>query len=226
MANLGNYDIVKLKDLISQLENDVAPLTKTKAKKQSDQEPDKQETETIKNVIQEKTERAIQEKVIKPKQTRTWTAGRAEAVKKMQESRKKQVEDIRNKKKLDVAKTLLSQLEIKQQEQKVPAPEPQLEMGREPDDISSSSSDEEIVVVKKRTSKAKPVIASDKKVIASDKKKKTKTIVIQSESESDDDDEVEIEEVKPKQRAFKSARNKKSVIKVHGEHFNPDNFFV
>lgn len=223
MSNLGNYDIVKLKDLISQLENDATPLTKTKPKKQSEQEIDKQENDTIKNVIQEKTERVIQEKVIKPKQTRTWTAGRAEAVKKMQESRKKQVEDIRNKKKLDVAKTLLTEIQKKQEQSKVSEPElePELGLDREPDndDDDSSSSEEEIII--KKAKKTAP-----KKDKPTDKKKKTKTIIIQSDSETEDDDDDEIEGPKSKQRTFKSARNKKSVIKVHNQQFNPDNFFV
>ena len=211
--DLGKYNVDELKNLISTLENDATPLTKTKAKKVSKEEPVEQPVETI----PEKPER----------QKKGWTPAKQEAFKKVQEARRKQVEEIRNKKKLESAKVLLNELEIREKNEEV---KPQLKREKkqrqleveqeepEPSDTSSSS-EEEIVIKKKSSKKAKPV----------DKKKKTKTIIIQSESDNDSEDDNEEEEIKPKasQRSFKSARNKKSVIKVHGDKtFNPDNFFV
>lgn len=224
MSNLEeNFDIEKLKDLISQLENDATPLTKTKANKVSKNEIAEPKNETIKNVIQEKP---IQEKPIKQKQPVTWTTAKAEAFKKMQEARRQNVEASKRAKKLDVAKVLLNEIVTKKpQKVQKPEPEPELEpelgLDREPDnnDDDSSSSEEEIII--KKAKKSAP-----KKVKPTDKKKKTKTIIIQSDSETEDDDNDEIEEPKSKQRTFKSARNKKSVIKVHNQQFNPDNFFV
>lgn len=213
-TTLGNYDITKLKDLIHTLENDATPLTKTKAKKVTKEQTEDQANETI------------TEEPVKQKQKRTWTPAREEHFKKMQEARRNQVESIRNKKKLESAKVLLSELETKEKNEEV---KPQLkrekfqkqlevEQEQEPDEPSDTSSSEEEIIIKKRSSK-KPV----------DKKKKKKTIIIQSDSDNDSQDDNEEEEIKPKasQRTFKSARNKKSVIKVHGEKtFNPDNFFV
>lgn len=222
MSNLEeNFDIEKLKDLISQLENDATPLTKTKANKVSKNEIAEPKNETIKNVIQEKP---IQEKPIKQKQPVTWTTAKAEAFKKMQEARRQNVEASKRAKKLDVAKVLLNEIVTKKpQKVQKPEPEPELELSREPDDDddnNSSSSEEEIII--KKAKKSAP-----KKVKPIDKKKKTKTIIIQSDSETEDDDnDDEIEGPKSKQRTFKSARNKKSVIKVHNQQFNPDNFFV
>lgn len=206
MADLGEYDIEKLKELISQLDSESGPLTKTKAKKVSKPEPLEQHIETIPE---------------KPK--KGWTPAKQEAFKKVQEARAKQVAEIKKQKTLESAKVLFSELEIKKQTKKEPEPargaEPELDY--EPYDSSSSSSEEEIVIKTKKSSakKAKP---------ATDKKKKTKTIIIQSDSDNDSDDGAEEEKVsKPKSRDFKSARNKKSVVKIHGEKtFNPDNFFV
>jgi hypothetical protein len=217
--DLGKYNVDELKNLISTLENEETPLTKPKAKKVSKEQPVEQPVETI----QEKPER----------QKKGWTPAKQEAFKKVQEARRKQVEEIRNKKKLESAKVLLSELEIKERNEEV---KPQLkrekkqrqlevEQEQEPNEPSdSSSSEEEEIIIKKKS--------SVKKTKNVDKKKKKKTIIIQSESDNDsvdDNEEEEEEEIKPKasQRTFKSARNKKSVIKVHGEKtFNPDNFFV
>lgn len=213
MADLGNYDITKLKDLINTLENENTPLTKPKAKKVTNEDPGNIENITL--------------PVKKPKQKREWTPARVEHLNKLKEVRRKQVEEIRNKKKLESAKILLSELEIREKKEetkpkKQVKQEPELE--QEPDDNddnndSSSSSEEEIVIKKKSKSK------KDKTV---DKKKKKKTIIIESDSDDNSgDNDSDDEPPRPKkQREFKSARNKKSVIKVHGEKFNPNNFFV
>jgi hypothetical protein len=215
--DLGKYDVEELKNLIHTLENDGTPLTKTKAKKVTKEQPVEQPEETI----SEKSEKV----------KKGWTPTKQEAFKKMQEARRKQVEKNKNIKKLESAKVLLSELEIKEKNEEV---KPQLkrekfqkqlevEQDQEPSDTSSS---EEEIIIKKKSSK-KPI---DKPSASPYKKKKKKTIIIQSDSDNDSqDDNEEEEEIKPKasQRTFKSARNKKSVIKVHGEKtFNPDNFFV
>jgi hypothetical protein len=207
MADLGEYDIEKLKELISQLDSESGPLTKTKAKKVSKPEPVEQQIETIPE---------------KPK--KGWTPAKQEAFKKVQEARAKQVAEIKKQKTLESAKVLFSELEIKNKktEPGPPARGADPELDYEPYDSSSSSSEEEIVIKTKKSSakKAKPSV---------DKKKKTKTIIIQSDSDNDDDDNNDGGASAPpkKQRDFKSARNKKSVVKIHGEKtFNPDNFFV
>lgn len=211
-SDLGNYDITKLKDLINTLENENAPLTKPKAKKVTNED-----TGDIENITLP---------VKKPKQKREWTPARVEHLNKLKEVRRKQVEEIRNKKKLESAKILLSELEIREKQEDI-KPKKQVkqepELDQTPDDNddnnSSSSSEEEIVIKKKSKSK------KDKPV---DKKKKKKTIIIESDSDDNsDNNDSDDEPPRPKkQREFKSARNKKSVIKVHGEKFNPDNFFV
>ena len=196
---IGNYDIEKLKDLVTQLENDSEPLTKPKAKKQP------------------KVSEPVETITVPVKQKKGWTPTKQEAFKKVQEARRKQVEGIYKRKKLETAKVLLSELEIREKEEEAKPRKPvKQELEQEPDDndgASSSSSEEEIIVKKK----------SSKKAV--DKKKKKKTIIIQSESDDDSDEEEEPPRPK-KQREFKSARNKKSIIKVHGEPFNPNNFFV
>jgi hypothetical protein len=204
--NLGKYDIEKLKELVTHLENEETPLTKPKPKKVTKEDPADIETVTV---------------AVKPK--KGWTATKQESFKKVQEARRKQVEEINKKKKLESAKVLLSELEIreKQEEAKPKKPvkqEPELQQEPDDDDDPSSSSSEEEIVIKKKSSakKTKPV----------DKKKKKKTIIIQSESDDDSDDDDDEPPRPKKQREFKSARNKKTVIKVHGEKFNPDNFFV
>jgi hypothetical protein len=207
-ADLGKYNVDELKNLISTLENENTPLTKPKSKKVP-----KEETADIETVT------------IPVKQKKGWTAAKQESFKKVQEARRKQVEEIHKKKKLESAKVLLSELEIREKLETKPK-KPVKQEPEEPDDEdddnveqSSSSSEEEIVIKKKSSvKKAKPV----------DKKKKKKTIIIQSESDDDSNsDDNDDEPPRPKkQREFKSARNKKSVIKVHGEKFNPDNFFV
>jgi hypothetical protein len=214
-SDLGSYDITKLRDLITTLENDQTPLTKPKPKKVTKEQSDEQPVETIPDAP-----------VKKEKKPKEWTPARVEHFKKVQEARRKQVEQIRNKKKLESAKVLLSELEIREKnEEAKPQVKPenkqkQLEVEQEPDPdepSDSSSSEEEEIIIKKKSSvkKQKPV----------DKKKKKKTIIIQSESDDDSEDDEEPPRPK-KQREFKSARNKKSVIKVHGEPFNPNNFFV
>jgi hypothetical protein len=198
---IRNYDVEKLKDLVTELENDSEPLTKPKAKKQP------------------KVSEPVETITVPVKQKKGWTPTKQEAFKKVQEARRKQVEGIYKKKKLESARVLLSELEIRKKEEETkPKPvQTKQELQQEPDDnddTSSNSSKEEIIVKKK----------SSKKAV--DKKKKKKTIIIQSESDDDSDEEEEELPKAKKQREFKSARNKKSIIKVHGEAFNPDKYFV
>lgn len=215
MGELGNYDIEKLKDLISHLENEETPLTKTKAKPVSKEKPVEQKNDSIEE---------------KPK--KGWTPTKQEAFKKMQEKRRTAVDAINRRKKLESAKVLLSELEIRQQsnpEIGEPKPkktvkkqqvEPELQQEPDDEDDSNSSSSEEEIVIKKKSSSKKTASAP------TDKKKKKKTIIIQSDSDdSDSDGGSPLQKAHP-QREFKSARNKKSVIKVHKESFNPGNFFV
>jgi len=135
----------------------------------------------------------------------------------MVEKRKKQVEDIRNSKKLQGAKILLNQAlktdEVKkelpkQEEVKKELPKKDIKYKEKE---NSEEEEEEIIYLSK---KSKP-------------KKKIKKIVIQ-ESESETESEQE-EIIKKPVRNFKSAQNKKSVIKVHQPevyNYNPNNFFV
>lgn len=142
----------------------------------------------------------------------------------MVEKRKKQVEDIRNSKKLQSAKILLKEVtkeDIKKEDIKKELPK-QEDIKKElpKKDIkykekeNSEEEEEEIIYLSK---KSKP-------------KKKIKKIVIQ-ESESESESESEQEEIiKKPVRNFKSTQNKKSVIKVHQPsqeyNYNPNNFFV
>ena len=134
---IGNYDIEKLKDLVTQLENDSEPLTKPKAKKQP------------------KVSEPVETITVPVKQKKGWTPSKQEAFKKVQEARRKQVEGIYKKKKLESAKVLLSELEIREKQEEAKPKKPvkqEPELQQEPDDnddASSSSSEEEIIVKKK-----------------------------------------------------------------------------
>jgi len=125
----------------------------------------------------------------------------------MVEKRKKQVEDIRNSKKLQSAKILLK--EVTKEDIKKELPKKDIKYKEKE---NSEEEEEEIIYLSK---KSKP-------------KKKIKKIIIQ-ESESETESEQE-EIIKKPVRNFKSARNKKSVIKVHQPsqeyNYNPNNFFV
>lgn len=138
----------------------------------------------------------------------------------MFEKRKKQVEDIRNSKKLQGAKILLNQA-LKSEEVKKELPKkeevkkelPKKDIKYKED--SNSEEEEEVIYLSK---KSKP-------------KKKIKKIVIQeSDTETETESEPEEEQITKKPtRNFKSARNKKSVIQVHQPqeyNYNPNNFFV
>lgn len=137
----------------------------------------------------------------------------------MVEKRKKQVEDIRNSKKLQSAKILLKEVTKEEVKKELPKQE-EVKKELPKKDIkykekeNSEEEEEEIIYLSK---KSKP-------------KKKIKKIIIQ-ESESETESESEQEEIiKKPVRNFKSAQNKKSVIKVHQPsqeyNYNPNNFFV
>lgn len=200
---MDNLDIEKLKLYIDQLEESQTPLTKSKTTKKE-----------IKSEIKpEITQEIVQE--IKPiKEKKRWSEKKEEQFKIMQEKRKVQVENNKNKKKLENAKLLFNDYTNKLNETKKILPKTNKEIVE-----NSDVSEAEIIHVRK-----------EKK-----SKKKIKKIVIEeSESETETESESEIEE-KPKKnsRDFKSMRNKKSVITVHEKpktiynpNYNSNNFFV
>jgi len=134
----------------------------------------------------------------------------------MVEKRKKQVEDIRNSKKLQSAKILLKEVTKEDIKKELPKQE----------DIKKELPKKDIKYKEKENSEEEEIIYLSKK---SKPKKKIKKIVIQ-ESESETESEQEEEIIKKPVRNFKSAQNKKSVIKVHQPsqeyNYNPNNFFV
>ena len=160
--------------------------------------------------IEEIKEQPKEEIKEKPKEKKPMSEKKAEQFKLMQQKRKEQVDNIKKTKKLESAKVLLTEaLKSNQSNKKQYLPKT---------DVISSSEEEEIIYLKKNK----------------DKKKKVKKIIIQ-ESESESESSVEsIKEIKLKtNRSFNSARNKKSIVKVHdnnikqpSNNFNPCNFFV
>ena len=216
---MENYDIETLKNMINELEDKSTPLIKTKGKKQQLEERSRfsknenlKPTSEEKNVIFSSNEQ--QQEEVKTKEKKRWSDKKAEQFKLMQEKRKEQVDKINKNKKLESAKLLLSEaLTNKTKKQQLPKQDKELYKVE-----SESEPEEEIIYVKKD----KP------------KKKKVKKIIIH-QSSSESESESEEEEIKLKtNREFKSARNKKSIVKVHENNnnkqpvntFNPNNFFV
>lgn len=215
---MDNFDIEKLKSIISELEDKTTPLTKSKNKNGESKEANKEPN--------------IEVSQPKEKDKKRWSEKKAEQFKLMQEKRKAQVDNIKKVKKLESAKILLSEA------LKSGATNKKQYLPKNDKDIKEDSEqEEEIIYIKKD----KP------------KKKVKKIIIHQSSSESDSSSEEDTrkayalalasgtayhdDQIKLKtNREFKSARNKKSIVKVHDNNdnnkqpvnhtFNPNNFFV